>query len=258
MALSKVWQNMFLEDELHVAYKIGNAPVGLFPFPHFYIEDVFSDKFYNEIQKNLPEEKFLFPIHLKRNVPETYKDRLIISLDDDDLENLPGDQAEFWGSLKKQLLGGSLKQFFVSRFQGYLKKLHPNLENYSFNSEILIVKDKKNYALGPHTDRKDKLLTMLFYLPNDNQESHLGTSMYTPKDPTFNCPGGPHYERDNFNLVYTAPFKKNSAFGFIKTSNSFHGVEKVLETNERWLLLYDIYFKNKTSFEQEANTNFKW
>ena len=36
---------MFLEDELHAAYKFGNAPILDFPFPHFYVENIFSDNF---------------------------------------------------------------------------------------------------------------------------------------------------------------------------------------------------------------------
>jgi len=124
-----------------------------------------------------------------------------------------------------------------------LKKIHPNFDNYETRSEILIVKDKENYVLGPHTDSPKKLLTILFYLPNDNSEEKNGTSIYVPKDINLKCNGGPQYKRDAFNLVYTAPFRKNSAFGFIKTNNSFHGVEKVPHTKHRWLLLYDIYFR---------------
>jgi hypothetical protein len=43
--------------------------------------------------------------------------------------------------------------------------------------------------------------------------------------------------------VFTAPFRPNSLFGFVKTANSFHGVEplKENETCRRQLLLYDVY-----------------
>jgi len=238
----KGWQNMYLEDELHLSYKIGNAPLNFFPFPHFYVENIFGNSFYSAIQENFPSDSFLFPISKKRALPEgSYKERFVLSLDDSDLEKLPN--AEFWVSLKRQLLGVSLKNFLLSRFQEVLKKYHPNLNTYETFSEILIVKDKENYSLGPHTDNPRKLLTILFYLPTDNSEENNGTSIYLPKDYSFRCKGGPHYNREDFNLVYTAPFKQNSAFGFIKTDNSFHGVEKVSITNSRWLLLYDIYYR---------------
>ena len=48
---------MFLEDELHAAYKLGNAPILNFPFPHIFVENIFTEKFYSKIQENLLELK---------------------------------------------------------------------------------------------------------------------------------------------------------------------------------------------------------
>ena len=232
---------MYLEDELHVAYKLGNVPINFFPFPHFYCENIFSDYFYKKIQENLPDESYLFPISEKRPVPKrSYKERFVFSLVDQDISQLPN--ANFWLSFRNQMLGGGLKNFLISRFADILKNIHPNFQNYNTRSEILIVNDRENYALGPHTDSPKKLITILFYFPVDNSEENIGTSIYMPKDFKFTCPGGPHYKKEKFNLIYTAPFKSNSAFGFIKTNNSFHGVEKVNTVSHRWLLLYDIYF----------------
>ena len=36
--------------ELHLSYKVGNAPVSMFPFPHFYVQDVFPQDFYDQLQ----------------------------------------------------------------------------------------------------------------------------------------------------------------------------------------------------------------
>ena len=246
---------MYLEDELHVSYKLGNVPINFFPFPHFYCENVFSNHFYKKIQENLPDESYLFPISEKRPVPiGVYKERFVLSLEDQDISQLPN--ANFWLTFRNQMLGGGLKNFLISRFADILKNIHPNLQNYNTRSEILIVKDNENYALGPHTDSPKKLITILFYFPVDNSEENIGTSIYMPKDFKFTCPGGPHYKKEKFNLIYTAPFKSNSAFGFVKTNNSFHGVEKVNTTSHRWLLLYDIFFEEMNS--GKANTPFSF
>jgi hypothetical protein len=246
---------MYLEDELHVSYKLGNVPINFFPFPHFYCENVFSNHFYKKIQENLPDESYLFPISEKRPVPiGAYKERFVLSLEDQDISQLPN--ANFWLTFRNQMLGGGLKNFLISRFADILKNIHPNLQNYNTRSEILIVKDNENYALGPHTDSPKKLITILFYFPVDNSEENIGTSIYMPKDFKFTCPGGPHYKKEKFNLIYTAPFKSNSAFGFVKTNNSFHGVEKVNTTSHRWLLLYDIFFEEMNS--GKANTSFSF
>ena len=42
--------------------------------------------------------------------------------------------------------------------------------------------------------------------------------------------------------LHTNPFVPNAMFVFLKTDNSFHGVEPVADPDcRRWLLLYDIY-----------------
>ena len=108
--------------------------------------------------------------------------------------------------------------------------------------EALLVQDITNYKLGPHTDTPHKVITLLFYLPKDTSQSHMGTSIYVPKEPTFRCPGGPHYPHEGFERLWSMPFLPNSLFAFFKTDNSFHGVEPVRDEGcRRWLLLYDLY-----------------
>jgi hypothetical protein len=112
----------------------------------------------------------------------------------------------------------------------------------SLRDEALLVQDITNYKLGPHTDTLRKVITLLFYLPKDTSQAHLGTSIYRPKDPAFRCPGGPHHPHDQFERLETMPFLPNSLFAFFKTDNSFHGVEPVADPDtRRWLLLYDLY-----------------
>jgi hypothetical protein len=50
------------------------------------------------------------------------------------------------------------------------------------------------------------------------------------------------------------PYVPNSAFCFIKTNNSFHGVEKLeMKDTDRWSLQYNLYITNETlEMELEA------
>ena len=50
---------MFLDAELHLAYKIANTPILNFPFPHIYVENIFPADFYSKLLKNFPELKIL-------------------------------------------------------------------------------------------------------------------------------------------------------------------------------------------------------
>ena len=126
----------------------------------------------------------------------------------------------------------------LEKFEPYIIHRFGNIPE--LHAETLYTYDRSTYALGPHTDSVKKVLTLLIYLPEDASLSHLGTSMYTPLDPTFTCDGGPHHKFHRFKLLKTAQYKPNSLFGFFKTNNSFHGVEPIKENIRRDLLIYDV------------------
>ena len=143
---------MFLDAELHLAYKLANAPILNFPFPHFYIENIFSDDFYSKIQENLLETKEMTSLaDLSSDNPglSTYKDRLVMDFTlAESMKKIRKDKREFWTSFGENfsenfhnLLRGKFKTFLDMRFQ--------YLENVSFSHEMLLVNDKKNYSLGP-------------------------------------------------------------------------------------------------------------
>ena len=101
-----------------------------------------------------------------------------------------------------------------------------------------------DYSIAPHTDKPDKVVSLLFYLPADESLRELGTSLYVPKDPAFRCDGSIRHPFELFRKVTTAPFLPNSLFGFLKTDQAFHGVEVIdRPAVERNLLLYNIYVR---------------
>ena len=108
--------------------------------------------------------------------------------------------------------------------------------------------------MGPHTDNPRKVISLLIYLPKDLTQKESGTSIYIPKDPNFLAQNKEyqHYPHEQFHKVITMPFAPNSAFCFIKTNNSFHGVEKLeVEDTDRWLLLFDIFLDKDTFLREE-------
>jgi hypothetical protein len=227
--------------ELHLSYKVGNAPLSLFPFPHFYVRDVFPPDFYRLLQEKLPDPEAMLPIEEVRPV-KGYKERFVLELGEHHLSTLPEDKREFWYTLQDWLVGGRFGHLLFNKFGPYIEERFKGQPTPEFYDESLLVQDITNYKLGPHTDSPRKVITLLFYLPKDDSQCHLGTSIYVPKDPNFSCQGGPHYPHDRFENLQTMPFLPNSLFCFLKTYNSFHGVEPVSDENcKRWLLLYDIY-----------------
>lgn len=246
---------MFLDATDHVASKFKLTEINNSPYPHLQIDNIFPEQMYQQMLTNEIPDEFLKPLYsLNRTLmfdkvtgkrvsddemsKQDEAHRTLIRLSSD-MPELPDPQRLFWEQAATWLLGPvnqiiieKIKPYLIGRFMGVI----PRLE-----SEVLYTRDTASYALGPHTDTVNKVATLLFYMPADDSLSHLGTSMYIPTaNPAFTCDGGPHYPFKGFKLVNTAPFKPNTMFGFVKTKNSFHGVENIKENIRRHLLIFDI------------------
>jgi hypothetical protein len=241
---------MSSDVELAMAYNVANAPLRFYPYPHIYVPDVFPASFYSEIQQNIPDPAAMIPIEQARPV-RGYKERFVMEIASEHVDALPEAQKVFWKDFSTWLLSGRFMNLMLQKFSPFVQQRFKGTQNPHFYNEGLLVEDITKYALGPHTDSPRKVLTFLFYLPKDESQAHLGTSIYVPRDATFTCPGGPHYTFDNFQRVATMPFKPNALFAFVKTNNSFHGVEPVTDPDtKRWLLLYDIYIRQPAQQQQ--------
>lgn len=248
---------MYLDAELHMAYRVGNVPFNMFPYPHFYLRDVFPADFYQQIQSNIPDSEAMVPIEQARGL-KGYDERFVLNIGKKGTEGLPAEKREFWQAFHHWLvIKGNFGTLIFEKFKPFIQQRFANRPNVEFYSEALLVQDITNYKLGPHTDADRKVVTMLFYLPADESQKHMGTSIYLPNDPDFRCPGGPHYPRDGFARLHTNPFLPNSMFAFFKTDNSFHGVEPVGDPGtKRWLLLYDIFYRETAPAPEPAKVTF--
>ena len=110
---------------------------------------------------------------------------------------------------------------------GCYEYLYDEGENIRYKAEIDLIRDHRNWAIGPHSDKRINIAVIILYLPSDDTKSHLGTSIYTPKESGFTCAGGPHHDRKKFDLANTVPYLPNSAISFFRNDVSFHGFEAV-------------------------------
>ena len=237
---------MFSSAETQLIYKVANAPIRLFPYPHILVDDVFPHDYYRLIRDNLPPSSAFKSLKSLGRVSENYPDtRSVLPLTPDDVGGLAEPYRTFWDGFARWLLGGSFGGVVLQKFAPLLAQRFADPVAVDYQHESLIVQDRTNYSLAPHTDSPSKVISFLFYLPADAAMPHLGTSMYVPKDPAFTCAGGPHHAFENFERLLTVPYKPNTLFGFMKTPNAFHGVEPIADRDvERALLLYDIKAKN--------------
>ena len=204
----------------HLRYRIRNAPVLDWPFSHFYIEDVFPDDFYRQLRSVLPSTD---DYHQGQN---NYNGRKFAD---------PTATGEL-----NFLLSNEFTESVIAAFLPEFQKRFPT-GSFAPKTDLRLILDTKNYSIGPHTDAKWKVVSLLFYLPEDYALEKLGTSLYIPKDRNFRCPGGPHHKFEGFTKVYTAPFRPNSCLGFFKTDYSFHGVEPITIACRRDVLLWNLY-----------------
>jgi hypothetical protein len=199
----------------HLRYKISNANVQEWPFSHF-----FPDAFYRQLRSILP------PKDAYKTGASHYNGRVFAEKD-------AVGELNFLTS----------EEFLESIVFAFNKDFQRRFPQGQFvpKQDLRLTLDSENYAIGPHTDARWKVVSLLFYLPEDYALERLGTSIYIPKDRNFRCAGGPHYKFDDFTRVATAPFRPNSLLGFFKTDYSFHGVEPITIPCRRDVLLWNLY-----------------
>ena len=227
--------------EQYSLYQIANAPLREHPFPHILVRDVFEPALYRRMLEHLLPTALMHPLKEERPVNKKYPDeRYAYTLSRDKISALPQPYASFWDELTRWLLDTPFAVMLFNKFGTFVHRRFGDQQPAYYN-EALLVDDRERYALGPHTDTPSKVITLLFYLPANDSHAHLGTSIYTPRDPSFRCPGTRHHPIELFDHVVTMPYLPNTLFAFVKTDNSFHGVEPIRDGEyRRHLLLYDV------------------
>ena len=248
---------MPFDADLHVLYKIANAPINAFPFPHIFVRDVFPPEYYRALRDHLPPADQFKKLTSLNRVSDDYPDsRLVLPLTSEHLSPLPEPYRAFWEQMASWILGGDFGRAVLPKFSESLRQRFGDMAQMQFFDEALLVKDATTYSLGPHTDNLRKAVSFLFYLPADDSMAHLGTSIYVPRDPEFRCTTGEHYPVSGFLRMVTMPYLPNSLFAFVKTDNSFHGVEPIADPGiRRDLLLYDIKVANPPRIARQAHTD---
>jgi hypothetical protein len=234
---------MSFDAENTVYYGIANAPVREYPFPHFYVENVFPPEFYATLLAKLPGKAVYKRLDETGTVPKgMYPDRYICSLEDAEEDEFRSGQGDFWESFHGWLSGDTFARLVMHRFRaGILARFGDDVE-LRVSTDCRLVRDFTHYDIAPHTDTPRKLVSLLFYLPGDDRLRHLGTSLYVPRDPTRRCEGTAHHSFADFLKIATAEFRPNSLLAFFKNDVAFHGVEPIQDADiERNLLLYNIY-----------------
>jgi hypothetical protein len=245
------WKEIFqLEEDVlaHVLDRISNALIKTDPYPHFYIDKLFPEEFYNELLDQLPNTASYQSLSTTGKVdPRTYLNRFVLSLEEEKLTDLPFPQLLFWSKFTTAINSTKWCSMLLEKFDSFIKeRFGPHYKNVKFSSTAELIRDYTNYSIGPHTDHPIRVVTLLFYFPRYANQPHLGTSIYEHMDPKFECEGFVHHPFSNFRNLHTVSFLPNSVFGFVRTNRSFHGREPILDEGiERNLMSYYLQWNYK-------------
>ena len=188
-----------------------------FPFNHWEYNNALTDEAIEEI--------------IKADIPDVSKH----NIDYDGTRAIDGGAAEFREGIAS---GGEAIKFrcFVNKENGnkfpnlvkfinelqskevhqtISKMINKDLSNSYVRVEVIC--DREGFWLKPHCDIKEKLLSCLLFINNENESESLGTDFYDK----------------NLKKVKTLPYKHNYGYFFSSGPNTWHGMEKKEIIKER-------------------------
>ena len=225
------------------------------PFPHFYSNCCFPPEIYQALISNLPSLEFydpymghgdaiqsdgsttryLLPIH-----EPAYFNRLITSV------------KNVWTPIVDVLTSSEMQQIVFNLFESELNRRFDNtmIDQIKAYPAVLLVRDFDGYRIKPHPDAPTKIITIQFYLPEDNTQTQLGTTLYDRVNPSLPKKllwklGISSRTTTFFTQVKELSFEMNSGYGFVVSSDSFHGRKaiSVASSNPRNSLMLVYYSK---------------
>lgn len=233
----------------HFTERLRSAKVEADPFTHYYVEGVFPEDYYEELLSHLPGSSVYENLYEVTTLKlDHFRHRYQRDLNDGWTNALPPELQPFWNSFNEWFLSPALSQAVLESFAGPLRARIGGKASWpEVSVEAQFIRHEAGYFLGPHSDLYTKLVVLLLYLPPDNRNEKLGTSLYRPKVEGFSCPDSKHYSFDEFIRVKTAPYRPNSLLAFVRSDVSFHGLDPLTEqdvaTEGRDVIQYVVHDK---------------
>lgn len=244
----------------HMVDRITAAPVVDEPFQHFWIDRIFPDDVYAEIRRRLPERERYLPLNIRRwknAAGQSTRDRLVLS--EGEISRIAEADQAFWSGITDALMAHELQQAIYAKVTRDIAlrldcKPDEALDQPAWHS-VMLVRDFEDYQLKPHPDGEPRVVTIMFYLPEDNSREDLGTSIYRRK-PLLNRLFG-----DKFEEVGRFPYLANSVSVFAVNNkperSSWHGRE-VIEGDSvvRDSIILAYLSKDAPEFGKKHNANY--
>jgi hypothetical protein len=161
--------------------------------------------------------------------------------------NLKRGSKIFWQEFPAIMNNPRVRNLWLQKFSDPLSLRHPKFEQIksrTYSRQLLTI-DSSGYAILPHTDTVDKLVTILIYLPEETRVGlDLGTLLLR-KNYTriLNVSGKQRADWNDFEVVKQAPFEPNVVLAFSACDESWHAVQEVEEMKESRISLQTFIMK---------------
>ena len=227
------------------------------PFYVFKISNFLDKKLYFDLYNNFPTfDKFTFEKGLNGKFmldckSESYKNLLKKNSAMQEFHNFIYGKT-FFDFFTKKLYFNFLwsHKDNIIRLIKYMRPLEQNNNTRKitdlFFSKIKININYSNIlnegSIDPHTDSLRKLLSLMIYFPDSNNNKNLdpderyrekeltyGTQFWTSSIKSYNNKhiDDREYFKSNAEKIYRTPFVANDLFGFIRNNQSWHSVDSV-------------------------------
>ncbi len=225
----------------HSLISIQSAMLKTSPFPYMVVDNVFPERFYAQILAHLPTEQDCINVTQGVWRLDLVDDPGSPSDSEWEIDNFfsEGRFFEFWQAFRNAYFSKNFVQALLERFDK-----HTNGDEFA-SGRLAI--DKQGAGAGPHRDRRDKMLSLIFYLPKSYQTQNAkdsGTLVLSPKNANM-IASDKHYTFEEFDIVDHIDYKPNRLFAFAVTrnengQNSFHGYQQ-LSPNDRYTIKYHVH-----------------
>lgn len=237
-----------VENEVlvHMLTRLSGASAEEWPFPHFFVENIFPRVIYQEMLDAFPEIEHMHAMGGRHCNADGVCNRHELPLYPESLTKLPQDCRELWSGVHRAVASPQFKQAVFAKLKAgisYRYGIAPHEANsIAGYPRTNLMRETEGYSIAPHPDTRKKIVTMQFAMPADESQRDLGTSFYErsadPRD-WLAVPRG-------FRIAKQMPFLPNCCYGFSVLNTwglkSWHGREMLSGDQGTRLSILHVYY----------------
>lgn len=225
--------------------KIIKSKINLKPFPHIIIRNFLPKNTLNKLNDNLP------------NYDEVETKHIIFQSSSETKKTIMPDSKIFKDLLKKKIFTKvntnlkKIKPIILKKFNDeILKYVEHNFVKSKIKYNMNFALMKKNYLKSPHLDRRDHLISGIFY-PTSEKNKGGNLQMYSVKKKRNYYDVFPSIK--NLKIVKDYKINQNFCVFFLNVPWAYHAVSKYLGKSDRKYFYIDYDFDLIKSSSETKN-----